>query len=78
MPNVAVLTQTIQAQLTNITLRNSQKIEELSTLPPSIRSQIDTQVFSDMEYLLRYIQALHSVLDDVAHSQASAETFDFD
>jgi hypothetical protein len=78
MPNVAVLTQTIQAQLTNITLRNSKKLEELATLPPSIRSQIDTQVFSDMEYLLRYIQALHSILDDVAKNQTSPETFDFD
>jgi hypothetical protein len=79
MPNVSELTQSIQAQLANIARRNSQKLAELSTLPPSIQAQLDTQVFSDMRYLLQYIDTLHSVMHEWAESaNTGAETFDFE
>ena len=33
-------------------------------MPPEFRQQMNMKIYDDMEYLLRYIKALHLILED--------------
>ena len=78
MVNVVSTTKDIHSHIEEIVQRNNQKIQELNALPPAIRSQMDLQIFDDIEYLLRYINALHAALQEsVPKDKANGGTFSF-
>ena len=77
MPDVTTSSKAIHAELEAIVRRNNEKILALNTLPDVIRSQMDNQIFDDIEYLLRYITALQGVLKDVAKAPAEGNLFEF-
>ena len=68
MVNVVVTTKEIHRQLLEVVERNNQKIQGINQLPDLVRSQMDMQIFDDIDFLLRYITALHGVLEEAAKS----------
>jgi len=79
MVNVVVTSKEIQRQLTDVIERTNQKIIGLNSLPNLVRSQMDMQIFDDIEFLVKYINALHGVLDEVAKlPDAGGGKFTFD
>lgn len=78
MANAVTSSEAIQAEVAAIVARNNQKITEINTLPDMIRSQMDLEIFDDIEYLLRYIKALHGVIEDLsADVKKESATFEF-
>ena len=77
MPDVVTSSKAIHAELEAIVRRNNEKILALNSLPDVIRSQMDNQIFDDIEYLLRYITALQGVLKDVASKPEERKHFEF-
>ena len=77
MVNVVATNDELQRQLEEIVARNNRKIRDLNALPSAIRGQIDTQIFDDIEFLLRYITAMHGVMDDVSKTNKFGGQFEF-
>ena len=64
--DITVSSSEIQKGIEDIVRRTNEQILYLNSLPPPLREQMNMRVYDDIEYLLRYITALHAVLDDVA------------
>lgn len=77
MKEIPITGGQIQNEIKAIVERTNQKVRETNALPQSVRSQLDTQIFDDIDYLLRYITALHGILGDVASQPKEESTFDF-
>lgn len=77
MVNAPITSREIQQELKQIVERNNEKIKTINALPKEIAEQFDTQIFDDIDYLLRYITALHNVLSEVADEKQEGNTFDF-
>lgn len=78
MVNVVATSRELQERIEEIVQRNNTKIRALNELPDQIRASIDMELFDDMEYLLRYIVALHDVLSDVSKTNGvGGGTFEF-
>ena len=76
MTNVILSSREILNGIEDIVKRNNAKVIEYNNLPEFIRSQMDTQVFDDIDYLLRYISALQAVLNEVTEQKnAGTGTF---
>ena len=65
----------IHAELQAITARMNEKIRAANTFPEALRSQIDMSMFDDVDYLLRYIMALHKLIEDV-YIDTTSEKFE--
>ncbi len=77
MVNVVVSSEEILKGVEEIVERTNNQIRMINALPNEIRSSMDLQVYDDIEYLLRYINALQATLAEVAQPGAEAKTFDF-
>ena len=77
MPNVLVSSDEIQKGVEEIVARTNAQITMLNALPQELRGAMDMQVYDDIEYLLRYINALHAVIDEVSQPGVEAKPFDF-
>jgi hypothetical protein len=68
MVNVATSSIEILKGVEDIVKRTNEQIKFLNSLPADIRHQMNTQVYDDIEYLLRYINALQATLAEVAQN----------
>lgn len=67
----------IHAELEAIAERRNEKLRVINRFPPDVRNQLDMSPLDDIHYLLRYIQALHNLIQDVYIDQTS-DKFEFD
>lgn len=74
--NVMTTSEAIHNRLVEVVNRNNEKIKMFNTLPTEVRQHMDTEVFDDIEFLLRYISALQNLLSEVTDEQPGAK-FEF-
>lgn len=72
-----ITAEQINKEIEAITERTNQKVLLANSLPEKVRSQIDISYLDDINYLLRYIMALHSLIEDV-YLDKHGDKFDFD
>lgn len=78
MANVVATSKEIQEKLEEIVSRANKQIGYLNSLPKQIRDQMDYQIYEDMDFMLRYIKALHSMLEEsVPKDVADGRVFNF-
>lgn len=78
MPDVMTTSRQIQDKLVEVKARNEEKMQGLKQLPKVVRDHMDTEIFADMQFLLSYISALHSILEDLSEKSAATEGFKFE
>lgn len=77
MVDATVTSRQLQDELQALVARNNDKVKLFNILPEEIRASMDTEVFDDIDFLLKYIRALHMILEDAAETPAGGNTFEF-
>lgn len=78
MPDVTTSSRDIHKRIEEIVARTNEQINFLNSMPGEFREQMNLQVYDDIEYLLRYITALHNMLaDSVPKEIADGGAFKF-
>lgn len=78
MPDVTTSSKEIHERIEEIVARSNEQIRFLNSMPDEFRAQMNMQVYDDLEYLLRYINALHNMLaDSVPKEIADGGAFKF-
>lgn len=77
MGSVTATSDEIQNKIKEIVTRNNAKVTGLNSLPELVRAQMDMQVFDDIDYLLRYITALHGIIGDMSKVEKAGGHFEF-
>lgn len=75
MPNVALTSKEITDNVAAAVDRLNNRIQYINRMPKAMRSQIDMKLFDDIEYLVRYINALHAVIADLRKEQDERNSF---
>ena len=78
MVNVILRADEIQEKIVEIRDRTNQQIEFYNMLPSEIQGNMDTQVWDDIDYLLRYITALHGIIDDMTSGEKDERNSTFE
>lgn len=78
MANVTATSSEIHDRIQEIVARSNEQIKFLNSMPSEFRAQMNMQVYDDLEFLLRYINALHRMLEDsVPKELANGGAFKF-
>lgn len=75
MANVALTSKEITDNVAAAVDRLNNRIQYINRMPKAMRSQIDMKLFDDIEYLVRYINALHAVIADLRKEQDGRNSF---
>lgn len=79
MVNVVATGAELQSMIEGAVKRHNERVKEFNKLPKEVQAQFDTQLFDDMDLLVRYINALTATLSEAAGEAATpgGESFEF-